>query len=345
MVDFIALGSRDDPHVTRVVCELEVLGVSCKVLDFRASTPVSILQGEDGSYRLIIDGEPLSECAVIWNRVKIAPAIREFYFEGDARSAGVRANEWRATYRLITWLFSDQVFNSPASTQCIYKPFQQAMAAAAGFVVPRTLITNRKHDVLEFVRERDAILKSLSNMPVVPGPEEKRESYSLLTLPITFEQVSRAAEEQISSCPLFVQTNIPKEFELRVVVVGTEVFAFKIHSQDHALTRTDWRQVSALSRKEPCELSAELRARILRFMRDAGLFTGSLDLIVDRDGTVWFLEVNPDGQWLNFDSLVAGEVARGFGRAFRREIDRAAEVAQVAPRASLVGRPEGQAYV
>jgi glutathione synthase/RimK-type ligase-like ATP-grasp enzyme len=295
------------------------------VLDCRAGTALSLLQTEDGKVTLEIDGKGISEATLYWDRVKILAGVPEFYFEGDARTAGLRASEWRATYRLIAWLNSKRVLNSPDSGKYHLKPYQQRLAASVGFRVPLTLVTTSKSAVSEFVHSRDAIVKSLSQVPVGPATTDGH-MYSILTLSITKEQVAKAEEEQFSSCPLFAQRKIPKLYELRVVVVGNHVFAFKIHSQEHSLTMTDWRQVSALSRKEPIDLDEDLRVRIMNFMVASNLFTGSLDLIVDTEGEVWFLEVNPDGQWGNFDDLVDGTISRGFALAFKEKIDEVNEM-------------------
>ena len=52
-------------------------------------------------------------------------------------------------------------------------------------------------------------------------------------------------------------------------------------------------------------------------MELTGLFTGSLDLIVDPDGHWRFLECNEDGQWSWLDSIVDGEISRSFACEFK----------------------------
>ena len=59
-------------------------------------------------------------------------------------------------------------------------------------------------------------------------------------------------------------------------------------------------------------MSEDAELKIGEFMRAAGLFCGSLDLVVDKDGTYWFLECNGEGAWGWLDLRSDGEVRRLF---------------------------------
>ena len=64
--------------------------------------------------------------------------------------------------------------------------------------------------------------------------------------------------------------------------------------------RADWWKAVASSR--PIELPAELARRLLALQRRLGLAYGAIDLRRRRDGRWAFLEVNPAGQWLQFEA-------------------------------------------
>ena len=51
-----------------------------------------------------------------------------------------------------------------------------------------------------------------------------------------------------------------------------------------------------------------------------GLFSGSIDLIVDVDDRVWCLECNQDGAWGWVDDIVDGAVGRAFADAFEARL-------------------------
>src|SRR5208282_439036 len=89
-----------------------------------------------------------------------------------------------------------------------------------------------------------------------------------------------------------------KEADIRVTVVGKVVFATEIQSQDYEETETDWRRgghVELVYRAH--ELPREITEKCVCLVRKFGLRFGAIDLILDRKGLYWFLEINPNGQW------------------------------------------------
>ena len=97
-------------------------------------------------------------------------------------------------------------------------------------------------------------------------------------------------------CPF---SAINKRFDIRVVVFGKKVFAFEIHSQEHELSQLDFRGVSPdVLKHELHQLPSEIEIFILKFVSAQGLISCSLDLVLTNNGTYYFLENNPNGQWL-----------------------------------------------
>jgi len=134
--------------------------------------------------------------------------------------------------------------------------------------------------------------------------------------------------ENVRSCPAMFQEYIAKRHELRVTVVGPDIFAAEIDSQADDSTRVDFRRF-ALSKRIPKHRPATLRRtlseRILRVMRRLDLEFGCFDIIIKPDGEEVFLEVNPSGQWhwvqrytgLPIDDALAGMLARRRRSDFR----------------------------
>ena len=90
-----------------------------------------------------------------------------------------------------------------------------------------------------------------------------------------------------------------KVYELRVFYLAGEFHAMAIFSQNDEQTRVDFRQYNRRrpNRNVPYRLAPELAARLRGLMDDLGLETGSIDLMVARDGREVFLEINPVGQF------------------------------------------------
>jgi glutathione synthase/RimK-type ligase-like ATP-grasp enzyme len=83
-----------------------------------------------------------------------------------------------------------------------------------------------------------------------------------------------------------------------VTVVGQKTFVVAIHSQDTEETQIDWRKGSNISLEHTViDLPDDVRSRCISLVERLGLRFGAIDLIRDRSGDFWFLEINPNGQW------------------------------------------------
>ena len=105
--------------------------------------------------------------------------------------------------------------------------------------------------------------------------------------------------EDLRLCPLLVQPYVPKRLELRVTVVGHQVFAAAIDSQATNHTRLDWRRYDdAGTPITPFALPGEVANRCRALVQELGLRYGAIDLILTPDDRFVFLEINPNGQYL-----------------------------------------------
>ena len=88
---------------------------------------------------------------------------------------------------------------------------------------------------------------------------------------------------------------LPKRFDLRVVVIGRQVFAAEIHSQHSERARLDFRRGYAVH-----ALPQELEAKELALVRLFELQFSSMDFLLTPEGDYVFLDLNPNGQfsWL-----------------------------------------------
>ena len=187
-----------------------------------------------------------------------------------------------------------------------WKGEQLQRAARMGFRVPDSLITNVPDEVRRFRRDSpgDIVFKSMSSAML--GAEDVAPEQRIAGgLPTSI--VDDAMMEQIDAVGQMAchfQRYVPKQYELRVTIIGERVFAAKIHSQDDARTAIDSRDMSAPIRYEATTLPAELARRCVDFVRSYDLTYGALDLIVTPDNEVVFLENNPAGQFLYIEQLI-----------------------------------------
>ena len=187
-----------------------------------------------------------------------------------------------------------------------WKGEQLARAARMGFRVPPSLISDDKSTVLAF-REAmagDIVFKTMES-PFLAADEvddDERVAYGIGTTRI--EPGHEAMLDAVSALPCFFQRHVPKRHEVRATVIGERIFAARIHSQDDARTRVDFRNYDAPVRYEAERLPGEIERRCLDFVHSYGLTYGAIDLIVDHEGEYVFLENNPGGQFLFVEQRV-----------------------------------------
>jgi glutathione synthase/RimK-type ligase-like ATP-grasp enzyme len=187
-----------------------------------------------------------------------------------------------------------------------WKGEQLRRAARMGFRIPDSLITNVPDEVRRFRGDiaGDMVFKAMSS-PMLAAERVAVGQRTVGQLSTTIvDQAMMDNAEAVAEMPCHFQQYIPKQYELRVTVIGERVFAAKIHSQDDARTAIDSRDMSAPIRYEAATLPAALRQRCVDFVRSYDLTYGALDLIVTPDDDVVFLENNPAGQFLYIEQLI-----------------------------------------
>lgn len=194
--------------------------------------------------------------------------------------------------------------------QASWKLDQLKRAARLGFDVPRTLITTDPDAARAFLEQcgGQMIYKVMTDpmlalhkaiRPGDPAPVRPRAARTTL---ISWENA--ALLDSIRSAHCQFQEYIPKQVELRVTVIGDEVFAAAIHSQEHPKTSLDWRHYEIQIPYRKAELPPEIAGRCLQFVRSYGLNFSAIDLILTPDGRYVFLENNPNGQFMFVEKQV-----------------------------------------
>jgi glutathione synthase/RimK-type ligase-like ATP-grasp enzyme len=258
----------------------------------------------------------LDEVGAVWMRKKA-----DFLYPSGPLTGQERAHADSETEHILLGLLRSLdcywMSHPDAVRGAMWKPEQIQRAGSMGFAVPASLVTNVRAEVDAFreAAPHGIVFKALSSLSAAAGhvaPEE-RVAGPLATTLIGDEHDEML--DAVAELPGFFQHYTPKLHELRVTVIGDEVFAARIHSQDDPRTATDWRDMSAEIRYEAAALPAGLARRCLDFVHSYGLAFGALDLIITPDGEPVFLENNPGGQFLFVEQLVpeldmTGAVAR-----------------------------------
>jgi glutathione synthase/RimK-type ligase-like ATP-grasp enzyme len=193
---------------------------------------------------------------------------------------------------------------------------QYRTALDCGFIIPDTVYANSKKSVETFAEKHDTLcLKSIEGTDV--WDDEHGVDYVFYTQILQSKDVHSIPEEAFIQTVNFVQEYVPKAYELRVTVVGNDLFAAKILSQElpDDKGKIDWRQgyESGLSFIK-CELPTEIKDKCINVVHALGLNFGCIDLIVRPDGNYVFLECNPNGQWLWIELMTGMKISESIAR-------------------------------
>lgn len=168
------------------------------------------------------------------------------------------------------------------------KPYQLKIAQNLGLNIPKTLITNDPMKTMEFVDSLgygNVIYKSFSATMQAWRETRilKKEEMKLI--------------ENVKFAPVIFQQYIDAIYDLRITIIGDQIFPAAIYSQETAY-QIDFRMDVNNARIEVVKLPLEIENKLFKFMKRLGLVYGAIDMRLTPDNEYVFFEINPAGQWL-----------------------------------------------
>jgi glutathione synthase/RimK-type ligase-like ATP-grasp enzyme len=181
------------------------------------------------------------------------------------------------------------VINLPViEARSINKPYQLRAAERVGLAVPETLISQDRDEIMAYVDEITSAGGQVILKPVFATHEASQSTQR-------FDQNLQEHLEAAAFCPTIFQRYV-EGLDLRINIVGDQVFTM-VEQPSGECDPVDIRLDFNASRRG-FDLLPEHRDAVLALHRELDLTFGAYDCKLDRDGTLWFLEVNPSGQWL-----------------------------------------------
>lgn len=305
-----------DPHADALILALREQGHSpfrLHTADFPATASLSV-QVEDGGFGARVEaGERRLDLAdvrsVWWRRPRPfelsdeRPRLERRFIRSELHGA------WRG---MVAALDCYWMSHPEAIARANYKIDQLCRAQALGLEIPDTLVTSRLEEVLAFFDRHDGqiIYKAVANSmlpsdsrdarPIIydadQPPPEREPARGVYATPLTTELL--ADLDSLGDAPGVFQERVAKDIELRVTVIGDEVFTAEIHSQTNDRTREDWRHYDVEIPWRAGTLPPDVSRQCVELTRGYDLAFGAIDLIRTPDGRHVFLEINPNGQWL-----------------------------------------------
>jgi hypothetical protein len=186
-------------------------------------------------------------------------------------------------------VLADRCVSPPDAMQASrWKLAQLATAASVGLPVPETIVTNDPETAAAFAAGGPTVAKAVAEVRV--------ETDDRLLVGETFVLDAHFDPNSVRPTPATLQRRVEKVADVRVTAIGRALFPVRIVSPDGA--SVDFRLTDPGDcRYEVVDLPAAVATRLEAYLDAFGLRFGAFDLVEDVDGTLWFLECNPAGQW------------------------------------------------
>lgn len=304
----ILTNSNDGKHTDIVISKLQKLGQSTfrfdadklasgeLIVDFSADQ-----DNFDFKINYLNEEIFLGDIKSIWYRrpnylnVQIHDPVQKKYAEDEINN--FLNGLWISTEQRVFWL--SKISSLERARR---KVFQLQLARELGFKIPRTIVTNNPKTVRDFWDscKHGTVFKAIYREFLDYGDK----AFNIPTTFITEEHIARF--NLVKQMPCLFQEFIDKKHELRVTIVGQKIFPVKIDSQGNPLTAVDWRKPELIDKLnyEMVKLPEKLIETCLVLLNKLDLSFGVFDFVVDKTGEIFFLEINPNGQWYWLEDLI-----------------------------------------
>jgi len=181
----------------------------------------------------------------------------------------------------------------------------------AGINIPKSLITSDAQKAIAFAENlgKPIALKHVYSDVVIEDNEQSIK-YQLT------QQLSKKDLHKINPIgpsPMYFQEYVEKKFEYRVTIVGNELFACRIHSQDAKKegTKHDWRDYDLENTPHyACKLDNFIETKLLSLAHNHGLNYAAIDLVETPTGEFYGLDINPLGQFQWIEDLTGLPISK-----------------------------------
>jgi glutathione synthase/RimK-type ligase-like ATP-grasp enzyme len=292
----VVITDRQDAHLPFVQKHLKRQMV---VID-----PRTLLDGVELSYELegdtmavSYDGLRLDAVTGIWYRKPGEIQREDLNVPEELKTYSLCAMQYQITQILSCLQHAVWVSDHYTLRKANSKVWQLEVAARVGFNTPRTLVTSDSAKAREFI-EQEGVCIVKAHMAYSPAYKDVRKSF--LTTEISASNMPNLANLHLA--PSIFQQYIKTAFDVRVTVIGEKVFAATIRTSklDKNSKVRDWRighYQGEMQIEAYLDFPDEVARMCVEHTKAMGLRYGAIDLIMDTEGELWFVENNPNGQW------------------------------------------------
>lgn len=288
-VSCLIISSSIDYSTDLVCYRLEECGVSYLRINRDCFSSYEILYDTEHDYLIV---------GMAGSKYRIGTkTLRSVYFrapvflrtgKGFSLEEQLYRSQWSSFIRNLIVFDKAKWVNHPVATyRAENKLYQLEQAKQFGLDIPKTWVGNALPD--EISDSRLYIVKSLDTALFY---DNGKELFTYSTMVMGKE----LREAEIKDAPVIIQECVCGKTDLRVTVVGDELYAVAIKKEGKHI-EGDWRRTPKENLEYiPVDLPTGLQNSIRQYMHSMGLEFGGMDFALV-DDTYYFIEVNPTGEW------------------------------------------------
>ncbi|HKU82887.1 MAG TPA: hypothetical protein VJP58_02500 [Candidatus Nitrosocosmicus sp.] len=203
------------------------------------------------------------------------------------------AQQWYQAFNSLRITLDSEWINDPQRTFDAENRLRQLVTAQRiGLSIPETSITNLILEGKKFLkRYPKSIMKVLHHHEIIL----KQRSFRFLTKNMELNHL--LSFEDLVYAPVIFQKKIENESEIRVTVVGDKIFSCKLSIKD----KNKYSDLHKIRKSkivfEEINLGKRMEKLCIKLNRELGLLVSSIDFVQHKNGGLFFLEVNPIGDW------------------------------------------------
>jgi hypothetical protein len=172
------------------------------------------------------------------------------------------------------------------------KIFHLEYAKEIGFSIPDFIYSNKTDDLNSLLQSPGkTITKSIAK------PVKDKDYLAFLGTTIVPTDLFSKVNVKNLDYPLFLQKYIESEYEMRITVVGKQIFACKLENEDKSVTDIRIAEDAKNVKHSVIDLPESIKILIFKFMEKIDIDYGCFDFLYS-NGKYIFLEVNPMGQYM-----------------------------------------------
>jgi predicted ATP-grasp superfamily ATP-dependent carboligase len=222
-----------------------------------------------------------------WRRGRSPQHLSEAMVEKNSQVEELIRNDCRGGFIGALRSASDAVWvsNLSATDAASDKLTQLRIATKCGFHIPETLVTQDYESLVEFSKKHTKFIAK----PIIGA-----NGAAVFT---EFVNIKNLRPESVEICPAIYQEYVEGDTHIRLNAFGRRMIAASITTD-----KLDWRRDLAVPIRN-WVIPEALRKKVSNALAELDLKMGIFDFKIGKNGEVYWLEVNPQGQFLFLEAI------------------------------------------